>query len=291
VVQAALRRGIQSPDTADGANRALLLLGLPAAAGNSAAQRLLSPERDVVVQRQEHHPAGGTQLHLPQLGESLPSTASPGPTLTLRTDPRIEAQANAARMVQELLSPDPVLTALAQLPLPSIPPDILANLTDDPPASARPGRGTPPGPLPTHGLGTGSDIWRVLFADPALGRPLQQLQERALARLARSAAELTPAQWLVATTAAIATTGVPVVGVLGHPAVRDWALANVIGRLWPIPGIRGLHLQLQILKDNTVVGFHLDLSHYLPSPLGFGTGAPTPLNQPPNPYLDGPMQH
>jgi hypothetical protein len=310
----ALRRALDSSGTdggsgGDGPARAVAVLGLHGLhglVGNAAVQRAVSPGgRAAVVQRQEGHPpapapspsTGGFQLRPPELGGSAGWRPQGGGEFQLHLDPEIEAQIRALQAMQELLKPDSVALALAQLTLPSLPPNLL------PPSPAGPGALAPPpaapaapAPPPQAGTpveprpGTGGDIWRAIQAEPTIGPAVQQLQEQAIEQARQDWAALSRGEKAVVVSTGVLIGGGALAGVLSSPEARSWVGSTLGGTVYPVPLVPGLGVQLNLGGDNVILGLHFDVGRYLPSVLGFGPGSPKALGSPPSPVGPAPAQ-
>jgi hypothetical protein len=114
---------------------AVAALGLSGAAGNAAVQRALA-DRPPDVQRD------GPRLQMPEYRGPL-APRPPESPYQLHLDPQIEAQMRAMEMTAEILAEERIRAALAQVPLPPLPPG-----SGLPPGATTPTGGTPflPGP-------------------------------------------------------------------------------------------------------------------------------------------------
>jgi hypothetical protein len=138
--------------------------------------------------------------------------------------------------------------------------------------------------LETTRQGSAGDVFPAIAADPALGSILQGIQTAALDRVRRDWDRLSTGERVMVITAAVHVGGGALAGVLSHSETQLMAIEMLInGRTFPVPGVRGLSVELNLSGENWMVGFHLDVGALLPESWGFGPSSPTAIGGPPTP--------
>jgi hypothetical protein len=193
-----------------------------------------------------------------------------------------------------------LISALDQLDLtlpstPSASPDIASG--SSPLTSATPT--TAPEPIVPRGAGpatprpgSGGDIWRAVSQVPAVRQLMGNLQTLTLDILRRDWERLSTGEQVgVATFSAVMAAGV-LGGVLSNPDTRTQMLDLFNGRVWPVPGVDFMNVELRFIGPDLMFGVHVDVGRLLPSSWGFGPSSPHAIGGPPQPepYVPGQRQ-
>jgi hypothetical protein len=142
----------------------------------------------------------------------------------------------------------------------------------------------PAGPGPeTPREGSAGDVLRAIAAVPAIESTLQGLQTAAFDRVRRDWDRLSTGERVTVITVGVLVGGGGLAGVLSHPETRQMAIGMLNGQTFPIPGVRGLNVELNLRGEDWMVGFHLDVGALLPESWGFGPRSPTAIGGPPTP--------
>ena len=262
-------------------------------AGNLAVQREL---------QSDSAPAGGLTLRPPSLaqpGGALPAR-QPDPGFQLRLTP--EFRAMALQHVQGQLDPTFLASILARARLGAAtppPPNVRATGSAGPIGPpAPPTAPTPPQSEPKassqpydadpglkEGPGTATDILDAAKATPEVQQALAGLATKVHDRW--SALGTGEQIGVISVLAMIGGSGATVV--LTDTGRRQWAFDQLNGRIWPVPGVNWLRIELNVAPTNLLMGIHIDVGALLPPSWGFAPSAwsPGPLGRPPS--GDGPV--
>jgi len=226
------------------------------------------------------------QLTPPSLGQS-PNPASGysfGQDFQLHLDPQIQAM--AMQQIQQQINPATLLPALSQINL--------AQLTGlGQTAAPAPNPFAAPSlpsasPLVPRGAGPqepraaeASDLMDAILAVPAIETAITNLKTQATEQLMGDWGRLNTGEQVGVVSTLAVIGGGALTGVLSDPNARQFSLSQLNGRVLPVPGLDGLHLEMNTGGDNLMVGMHVDVGALLPPSLGFGSSSPKAMGSPP----------
>lgn len=271
---------------ADGAGRERIISRLQQARGNAYVQRLvatLAPSRGrpAVVQRDGEGDSSESGFRLPTPSLLRPAGADPSLSseYQLHLDPGIGAQMRAIQLAQQLLDPTAVRAALLRIEpgATSTAPNPFAG-PSVPAAEPLVPRGE--GPETARAAGAG-DALRAVMAVPSIDRAITSLQDLVLDRVRSDYRRLSTGERIAAISASVLIGGTAIAGIASSPDARRFALDQLNGRVFPVPGVSGLSVELNTERNGVMVGLHLDVGALLPRSLGFGPSSPTPIGGPP----------
>ncbi len=214
-----------------------------------------------------------------------------GQNFQLHLDPQIQAM--AFQHVQQQMEPATIRAALSQvnlgltaLPAPSAS-GPTATPTPNPFATPSP---SPAAPLVPRGAGpdtprpaTAGDLMSALLAVPAIDTWITTLQTRATEQMMRDWRRLSTGEQVGAVSSAVAIGAGALAGILSDPNARQMALSQLNGRVFPVPGLNWLSLEINTGGNNLMLGGHVDIGNLLPPSLGFGSSSAQPIGGPPTP--------
>ena len=164
-------------------------------------------------------------------------------------------------------------------PPPSAPSGALSG-----PAIPAPTPLVPPGAGPeTPRAATPGDLLKAVMAVPVLDDAVQRLSTDARDRVSRDWGRLGTGERAIFVSTAVLIGAGALAGVASDPESRRFALDQLNGRVLPVPGIDGFHVELNTAGGGVMVGLHLDVGRLLPPSLGFGPGSPEAIGGPPQP--------
>ena len=79
-------------------------------------------------------------------------------------------------------------------------------------------------------------------------------------------------------------------GALTDPQSRQFVFSQINGRVFPVPGVPALGLEVNILPNSLMIGAHLDVGRLLGPSLGFGPASFGAIGGPPQPQPFPPAQ-
>jgi hypothetical protein len=244
------------------------------------------------VQRDEPGSAPSFQLTTPSLLRPPDPMARfrPTPGLQLQFPPELEMQLRL--MLGQQLDPSRLVSALGQLDL-SLPVSSVAGPSGaGGPSLLGPGAAPTPSaePLVPRGAGperprTGSagDVWRAVYQTPAVRRLIENAQTTILDRLLLDWGRLSLGEQVGVTTFGVVIAAGALGGVLSQPDTRGQMLELLNGRIWPVPGVDFLNVELRFMEPDIMFGIHVDVGRLLPSSWGFGPSSPHAIGGPPRP--------
>jgi hypothetical protein len=214
-----------------------------------------------------------------------------GQNFQLHLDPQIQAM--AFQHVQQQMEPATIRAALSQvnlgltaLPAPSAS-GPTATPTPNPFATPSP---SPAAPLVPRGAGpdtprpaTAGDLMSALLAVPAIDTWIMSLKTRATEQMMRDWRRLSTSEQVGAVSSAVAIGAGALAGILSDPNARQMALSQLNGRVFPVPGLNWLSLEINTGGNNLMLGGHVDIGSLLPPSLGFGPSSPQAIGGPPTP--------
>ena len=244
------------------------------------------------LQRQDNDTGSpGFQLQPPSLLRPRASTPRIGLGLDLHLTLSPETERIIAEILAERMSPALIRPALETLDL-SLPATAVA------PAPAGAGAVNPfaapalPAPRPIVPRGAGpatprsadaGDVLRAITRVPAVDEMLTRLQTLALDRVRMDWSRLRTGERVgVVSTGVVIGAGV-LAGVLSDPSARRLVWSQLNGRVWPVPGVDWLHLELRAGEGDFLLGGHVDVGRLLPPSWGFGPSSPQAFGAPPQP--------
>lgn len=282
-----------APDTfiaalahADGAGRERIVSRLQQAHGNAFVQRLVatlapSSGHPALVQRDGEGESSGSRFRLTTPSLLGPAGASPSPSSAyqLHLDPEIQFRIQAMQLAHQLLDPTALRAALLRI-------EPGAALTAPSPLAGPSAPAAEPlvprgeGPETPRAAGAG-DALSAVMAVPLIDTAITNLQTLALDRVRSDYRRLSTGERIAAISASVLIGGTAIAGIASNPDARRFALGQLNGRVFPVPGVSGLSVELNTERDGVMVGLHLDVGALLPKSLGFGPSSPTPIGGPP----------
>ncbi len=196
------------------------------------------------------------------------------PLLEMRPD-EAEAKKKADEHLKLQLDPATIAAAIAQARpafLPESPPPGATSVEE--PQEQEPG---PSKPKP----GDVGDLFEAISKEPQVDRLVTTLKTKAVGRLHRDWGRLGTGEKVLVVATATLIAGGGLGGLLSSTEGRNLALEQLNGRILPVPGVRGLTMEVNTKGRNVMVGMHLDVGALLPESWGFGPSAPTPIGGPP----------
>jgi len=214
-----------------------------------------------------------------------------GQNFQLHLDPQIQAM--AFQHVQQQMEPATIRAALSQvnlgltaLPAPNASgptatptPNPFATPSPSPAAPLVPRDADPDTPRPA----TAGDLMKALLAVPAIDTWITTLQTRATEQMMRDWRRLSTGEQVGAVSSAVAIGAGALAGILSDPNARQMALSQLNGRVFPVPGLNWLSLEINTGGNNLMLGGHVDIGSLLPPSLGFGPSSAQPIGGPPTP--------
>ncbi|OUL31315.1 hypothetical protein BV372_20350 [Nostoc sp. T09] len=244
-----------------------------------------------VIQRDETSslpPVPNYQLSPPSLLQP-PDPASRyglGMDMHLQLDPQLQAM--AMQHIQQQLHPAAIRPALNQINL-----GVLPNQGSGSPNTPNPfATPTPPpaAPLVPAGAGpdtpqtaTAGDLLSAIMAVPAIDGALNSLQTQASDRFSQDWRRLRTGEQVAVVSTTVLIGAGALAGVLSDPSTRQFALDQLNGKTFPVPGLNWLRLEMNTGGDSLMLGMHVDVGRLLPPSLGFGPSSPSAIGGPPQP--------
>jgi hypothetical protein len=235
------------------------ILRLQGTVGNRAVQRLLATGRGALASSVQREDAGGYRW-------------KPQPENKLKLDPEIEAQIRVIQLMQSQVQFPAVEQGLRsidlfKLPIPAGPPASTPTPMDTTPAAA-PKPIVPAGAGPeAPKAGSPGDIFSAIVAIPAVEQAVGQLKEEAQTRVKRDWSSLSGGGKFSLIAATVAIGGGALTAALANEDSRKFIFENVSGKSIPVPGVRGLTVQVNLAGEEKSVQFGLDLLQFLPDSL------------------------
>jgi len=214
-----------------------------------------------------------------------------GQNFQLHLDPQIQAM--AFQHMQQQMEPATIRAALSQvnlgltaLPAPSAS-GPTATPTPNPFATPSP---SPSTPLVPRGAGpntprpaTAGNLMKAVLAVPVIDAWIKTLKTQATEQMMRDWRRLSTGEQVGAVSSAAAIGAGALAGILSDPNARKMVLSQLNGRVFPVPGLNWLSLEINTGGNNLMLGGHVDIGSLLPRNLGFGPSSAQAIGGPPTP--------
>ena len=255
--------------------------------------------RDVPMSVQRDGPL---TLSTPGLGRSDPASKYRlGGNYKLELDPAL--QAKIWGQIDQELDPTKVRPALGKVSylgpgFPKLPtPAAAAASAPGAPSAAAPAPAVNPFTLPPipepapivpkgagpdkPKAGEAGDIAEAVAAVPAIEQAISGAKDLAKAKVVSDWGRLSGGEKAITVSSLAVIAAGTIAGISTDPEARKLALGQLNGKVLPVPKVPWMRVEVNTAADNIMVGIHVDVGSMLPSSLGFGPGAPTPIGGPP----------